>query len=318
MNIGIQTWGSDGDILPIMAMAGGLSAAGHEVTVGITSVDNKDYSALADSLNLKLLKVNEPFSVNMEAFFEEVMKTADQVKQLGLVLGKYFDPVAEEMYEASTSLCRENDLVVGHFFNHTLLTAAEQQKRPRVSVALSPGVVRTKHISPLGTNLGTLLNKVIWNIGDRLIRKKCFQAAAAIREREGMPPVRSLGKELYISRDLTLVAVSRALCSPQPDWGEHIQQCGFLNLPSVVPEWEMPGDLEHFLERGEPPVYLTFGSCTQFDPDATHQLFVKAIQRTGRRAIIQSGRKGDSPINEDPDIYHVERIPHRHIFPSVP
>jgi len=29
MRIGIQTWGSDGDIRPFIALAGGLQAAGH-------------------------------------------------------------------------------------------------------------------------------------------------------------------------------------------------------------------------------------------------------------------------------------------------
>jgi sterol 3beta-glucosyltransferase len=42
MKIGIQTWGSDGDILPFLALAEGLQAAGHQVTVAFTSVDKKD------------------------------------------------------------------------------------------------------------------------------------------------------------------------------------------------------------------------------------------------------------------------------------
>lgn len=44
MRIGVQTWGSDGDIRPFIALANGLARRGHEVSLAITSVDNKDYS----------------------------------------------------------------------------------------------------------------------------------------------------------------------------------------------------------------------------------------------------------------------------------
>jgi hypothetical protein len=47
MKIGLQTWGSDGDIRPFLALAGGLRARGHEVSLVVTSVDNKDYSLTA-------------------------------------------------------------------------------------------------------------------------------------------------------------------------------------------------------------------------------------------------------------------------------
>jgi hypothetical protein len=41
MRIGLQTWGSEGDIQPFVALADGLQKAGHEVTLVITSVENK-------------------------------------------------------------------------------------------------------------------------------------------------------------------------------------------------------------------------------------------------------------------------------------
>ena len=315
MKIGMQTWGSDGDILQVIALAGGLSQAGHTVTLAITSVSNKDYSALASAMNIKLIKANEPFDVDMKRLFGEIMGTSDEIKQLEFLLGTYFDPVVEDMYKASTMLCKENDLVIGHFFSHTLLTASQKHGCPRVSVAFSPGVIRTRYLSPLGINFGTLVNRAIWNIADYLIRRKCFLAAEALRVQEGLPRLKSLGKELYISDDLTLLATSRALSTSQPDWGENIQLCGSFNIPSVVPDWEMPDDLRLFLDAGEPPVYITFGSCTQFDLESSTRLFVEGIQRSGRRAIIQSDWESIPAIEDDPNIYRVKRIPHQQVFP---
>ena len=61
VKIGIQTWGSDDDILPFIALAEGLQAADHEVTFAYSSVDNKDYSSYADMGNFSVFKVFERY-----------------------------------------------------------------------------------------------------------------------------------------------------------------------------------------------------------------------------------------------------------------
>ncbi len=43
MKIGIQTWGSNGDIRPMLALADGLKKAGHSVTLVVSSIDNHSY-----------------------------------------------------------------------------------------------------------------------------------------------------------------------------------------------------------------------------------------------------------------------------------
>ena len=58
MKIGLQTWGTDGDFMPFLALAIGLRDAGHEVTLAYTSVDGKDYSDRADITGIKLIRAN--------------------------------------------------------------------------------------------------------------------------------------------------------------------------------------------------------------------------------------------------------------------
>ncbi len=36
MRIGVQTWGSYGDVRPFLAISGGLAASGHDVTLYVT------------------------------------------------------------------------------------------------------------------------------------------------------------------------------------------------------------------------------------------------------------------------------------------
>ena len=177
MKIGIQTWGSDGDILPFLALAEGLQAAGHQVTVAYTSVDNRDYSTLSSKYGFKSLKVFDKFEEGMDQAMAEIVATNDPLKQFILVMEKYFDPAVKEMYEASTQLCSDNEIVIGHMMNHTLLTAAEKFNRPRIVVALAPLAIRTKHIPLFGPNLGTFFNQLTWRLGDYVGRKKLFSLA---------------------------------------------------------------------------------------------------------------------------------------------
>ena len=55
--IGIQTWGSDGDILPFFGLAKALVNSGHRVTMVVTSVDGKDYRELGRSIGAEVLMV---------------------------------------------------------------------------------------------------------------------------------------------------------------------------------------------------------------------------------------------------------------------
>lgn len=315
MKIGIQTWGSDGDILPFIALANGLKVADHNVTVVYTSVDNKDYSSYGDKFDISLIKAYEKFDEEKSRVFAEITASKDPLKQLALILESYFDPAVEEMYAASKQLCVDNDLVIGHAIHYPLATAAQKSKCPRVPVILCPMPVKTSYVSPFGSNFGKWLNNLLWNLGDLIVRKKVYQAADRLRIQEGLGSFKNLQTDLYISKELTLVATCKPLCPKPPDWGDNIQICGFLNPPQINTVWEMPSELQKFLEAGEPPVYFTFGSCTQFDLEGTTRLFIEATKKSGVRAIIQSDWDDLSDKPLDPNIYMVQTIPHENIFP---
>src|SRR6516225_10607018 len=47
MRLGLQVWGSEGDVAPFTALAAGLVKAGHEVKLVVTDNLGRDYSGLA-------------------------------------------------------------------------------------------------------------------------------------------------------------------------------------------------------------------------------------------------------------------------------
>jgi hypothetical protein len=140
MNIGIQTWGSDGDILPFVALAGGLRSAGNQVTLVITSVDGKDYRSLGERLDVRVKHVGGPAydRKDFAALANEIGYERNPLKQFDLIVKRMFEPFVDEMYSASKALCEENGLLIGHVIHYPLQAAARKAGLPYVTVNLSP------------------------------------------------------------------------------------------------------------------------------------------------------------------------------------
>jgi sterol 3beta-glucosyltransferase len=319
MRIGLQTWGSEGDIQPFVALADGLQRAGHEVTLVITSVEDKDYASLAHSLGLTIRLVRLPsFDRDRLGRAEaRAMRTVNPFKQVSLVFADLFDPVAQEMYVAARQLCRENDIVIGYHVLYPLVLAAEIAKRPRVAVFISPNFLRSRSVAPEGLpNLGESLNTLCWNLAEMLMDRVLRPGANRLRRQEGLPPLAGVVRDLESSY-LNISPVSPTLCPPQPDWQGRYHLCGFFHPPEQGVNWQMPDDLRAFLEAGEPPVFMTFGSIATLNISLveTTRLMIEAARLGKFRAVIQSRWEDLSEIPGNSSIYRIGFAPYQHIFP---
>ncbi len=314
MKIGLQTWGTDGDFMPFLALAIGLRDAGHSVTLAYTSVDGKDYENRADVAGIKLIKADDGIKPNTAFNPYNLASKPGSFTEYSKLLDIYFEPYTEAMYQVSEKLCTENDVVIGHAASVTLQIASEKYSCPRVSLVLTPLIVKSKFVSPIQKDLGPLLNVMLWKIGGAVSTKLWFKKAQQIRKREGLPPVRSLQNQVFTSDLLTIVASSPSITSHQPDWKPTTVTTGFLNLPEQHSSWQMPDELKSFLDAGEPPIYMTFGSCLQFDLEASTLLMLEAAKLSGKRTIIQSDwSKLTLEIPEN--VYPIDRVPHAQLFP---
>ncbi|MFM8330296.1 MAG: nucleotide disphospho-sugar-binding domain-containing protein [Candidatus Methylumidiphilus sp.] len=322
MKIGLQTWGSDGDINPFIALAGGLAAAGHQVTLAITAGERKDYTAYAERLGFRLLPptyITED-DATVAQLAETMFAIRSPLRQVQFILEAMFEPNVAQLYATAQTLCADHDLLVGHGVMHPLQLAAEQAGKPYVTVSLNHGAVASRHISPPQTpNLGPWLNPLLWRLGWMLLDRLLLPSVNRLRQRVGQPAVRS-ARAVAESPLCNLIAVSPAFCPAQDDWGGNQQVCGFLRLPDAARPWAMPDSLRAFLADGEPPVYMTFGSMLSIQRDPAHiaartRLLLDAAQAAGCRAIVQSHWHSLADIPEDPRIYRQTTAPHEHIFP---
>jgi sterol 3beta-glucosyltransferase len=325
MRIGIQTWGSEGDIRPFVALAGGLSAAGHTVTLVVTDVDDRGYTPAAKCLGFTVRHVATPVVPSPEEFEAigvAIIKEKNPFRQALAITRQLFDPVIEPMYEAANVLCAESDMVVGHSILHPLGIAAEQWGVPHACVMLAPVTIPSRYKGPSGMpTFGPWSNLLGWWLMGKVIDWKLLSGVNALRARAGLPPASDMMRAVWASPYLNLLAASPVICPPQPDWPVHVRVCGFFNLPEQATGRYMPQDMKEFLRAGEPPVYMTFGSLTPTGTRGSHELdnmielFSLSAQQAGCRAIVQvpEGAAGDFPGDER--IFFTPPVPHGKVFP---
>jgi sterol 3beta-glucosyltransferase len=86
-------------------------------------------------------------------------------------------------------------------------------------------------------------------------------------------------------------------------------------MPLSAEPWQPPPGLTEFLSAGEPPVYFTCGSMTQFDPEEITRVMTQAAILSGRRSVIQSAWDAVGSAPEHPNIFRISKTPHHNIFP---
>ena len=317
MRISIQTWGSDGDIRPFIALAGGLRAAGHNVTIAVTSVDNKDYGQLCDALDVQYIKVPEQTDFDRIELVRKV-KGKRNINFLKLVLEELYYPYQDQMYDIAQSLCQDSDIMISHFLAHPMKAAALKTDTPLATVILYPGFVPTAFAAPPGLpNLGRQFNRLGWKLVRGVLDLALRKDIQRFWMDKALPPFDHILPDAWQSETLNLLGVSSVLYPQQPDWGEKFRVCGFFAIPDEAEPWTMPDQLRDFLDEGEPPIYLTLGTAQTLEPDKNTQLLIAAAQKSGYRALVQTCSE-NYPANsrdETNRIYFIARTPHHQIFP---
>ena len=104
---------------------------------------------------------------------------------------------------------------------------------------------------------------------------------------------------------------------PKPeDWGEEIEVTGFVFL-DLASSYTPPDDLVKFLEAGEPPIYIGFGSIVVDDPESFTDMIFDAVEKAGVRALVSKGWGGFGRDDVPDNIYMLDNIPHDWLFPRI-
>ena len=136
----------------------------------------------------------------------------------------------------------------------------------------------------------------------------------------GLEPVSSLWAPgaLYRMKVPYTYMWSPSLVPKPRDWGPEIDVAGFVFL-DLASKFQPSKELSGFLEAGEPPVYIGFGSIVVDDPDRFTKMIFKAVALAGVRALVNKGWGGfgANNANTPENIFMLGNTPHDWLFPKV-
>ncbi len=99
---------------------------------------------------------------------------------------------------------------------------------------------------------------------------------------------------------------------PKPaDWPAYIDVSGFFFL-DLATNYQPPEDLVRFLEAGDPPIYIGFGSITGHDPRRVLKIVLQALSDTGYRALLSGLAKETDKLPKN--VFRIGNCPHDWLF----
>lgn len=320
--IALQTWGSDGDIHPFIALAGALAARGHEVTLALTSAERKSYQHYASHYGFGLIEVGTMVDsdAEMHRLANRLYELGNPLRQVSFVFDELLAPGIPEVHRVAKELCATHEMLIGHFILHPAHGAAEQAGVPYLSLTLNHSAIPTRTSPPVGApDLGPFFNRLTWAVAMALIEHLVGSRINRWRRSVDLPPLRSF-RDVWEAKLGNLIAVSPQFCPMPPDWDARQQVCGFFPPPNAGGAVGNPESVEEFLASGPAPVYFTFGSMLAAAQEREKlvesvRLMVEAAHIAGCRAIVQAPWSRLSDIDAGAEILRIERAPHDRIFP---
>lgn len=324
MKILIITLGSRGDVQPYVALGKGLQAAGHSVTLNTSS----SFESFISKHGLNYGYMSNDFIEFVEsASGKEAMESGGNafglVKSMLQTIKKSQEITRQILLDSwKTAQEMQPDLIIYHPKSIGGPHMAEKLGIPAVLALPVPVLVPTDEFIAPGfpiMKLGKWFNKLSY----QLIHKGYRAYDKVVNEfRQVTLGLEQLSKNfspLHMTNGdpiPVLHAYSEHVWPRPHDWPETAHITGFWFLDNHE-QWQPPADLAAFLENGEPPVYVGFGSMAGRDPQRMAEIVIAALQKAGVRGIIATGWGGLDANNLPESIFKIESVPHEWLFPRV-
>jgi len=324
MNIFIVSAGSRGDVQPYIALEKGLKDAGHSVTVcTCSSIEsfitdhglnygymNDDFIKLVDS---EAGRETMESGGNIFGLIKSMVTLMKDTKVLNRVM----------LIDAWIAVQAANPEVV--IFHPKALAGshiAEKLDIPAILAVPVPIIVPTVENVAIGfpnLKLGRWYSKLSY----RILHTGYHQYDDVVNEFRQV--VLGLGKYPKSTTPIQMAdgkpfPVLRGYSEhvwPRPhDWPDTSYVSGYWFLDQYE-NLRPPGGLDAFLEAGDPPVYVGFGSMAGCNPKRVTNIVDDAHQKADVRGIFATGWGGLNASNRPKTIHKIDIVPHDLLFPRI-
>jgi len=306
MRVLLSTWGSRGDIEPMLGFAVALRAQGVDVRM-CAPPDFAEHLARIDVPMVAAGKSVRDLVHGATASGVKPSTPADAPRVAAELVASQFETVAPAAQDCDA-------LVATGLMPAGVRSIAETLGIPYVCVAFMPGVLPSPHQTPLSRPGKPFPpdadNQTMWDVDAERVQALYGAPLNAHRASLGLPPVNNVrdhvhGDQPWLACDPTL-----GPWPGSPDFD--VVQTGAWIL---LDERSLPPDLEAFLDAGPPPVYAGFSSVRA--PEDAARVAVEAIRAQGRRVLLSRGWADLALIDDRDDCFVVGEVTLQKLFGRV-
>jgi sterol 3beta-glucosyltransferase len=136
------------------------------------------------------------------------------------------------------------------------------------------------------------------------------------RRRLGLPAYTAARFYRALRSTPMLSAYSPGVIPHPADWPESVYVTGYFFLDTQA-DWQPSPELQAFLEAGDPPVYIGFGSMAGRNPQQLAKLILEALAKSGQRGLLLTGWGGLRTELVRDNVFVVDSAPHSWLFPRM-
>lgn len=331
--IALLAVGTRGDVQPFLALALGLQQAGYKTLI----ISAKNEAAFVQgfgipfhALNVDIQKIMDNQEVHAMAKGDSPLAFAKSHLEGSKALKQTMVQVQEEIWDALRNGENNVGAIVFHPGMQNAFLMAQELGLPAIMASPFPFAATREFPAILFYGklrwnglVGRVLNRSSHALFEQLFWMLGYGAAKEFWKRQdksNIPKLTPPSRTRAARTMLTLMGYSRHVFPRPSDWSENVALTGYWMLPNE-PDWMPPADLVQFLEDGEAPVYVGFGSIKDAATfKTTLEIVVQAVERLGRRAVIAlgwsslpEGVSATLPKN----VFLLSSAPHSWLFPRM-
>ncbi|WP_174554778.1 glycosyltransferase [Nocardia amikacinitolerans] len=305
MRVVLSTFGSRGDVEPLVGLAVRLRELGAGVRV--CAPPDEDFARRLAGVGVPVVPVGR----SARAMTTEAPASPNLSERAAEVIASQFEAVTAAA-EGCDALVATGMLPAAA----GALSVAEKLGIRSVSVTFQQLTLPSPHRPPLAYRGRPLPpevtdNRVLWDLDAQTIDELFGAALNTNRASIGLPPVDNvrdyvIGERPWLATDPTL--------DPWQPTDLDVVQTGAWVLPDDRP---LADDLLAFLDSGAPPVYVGFGSMPMHASKDVAEVTLAAVRAHGRRAVVARGWADLALIDDRDDCFAVGEVNHQALFARV-
>ena len=317
MRFCILCLGTYGDVAPYVALGAKLKANGHEITIAA----HEKARSLCQRFLLNFSPIGGDMSV--EATPEE-SRMLFEAKGIWKIISFFkltmlMKRVLGVQLRDCLAVAKGADCLIYHPATFAGPHLAERFQIPAIRMNLQPEHPTKEHPSclvPMPKWLGWL-GKWLGHFSSQQFLWQVFRGEINRWRWEALGLANSpFWKPTNYSRIYNLVAFSSVLIPRPTDWHPSVKMSGFCRLKEAD-TWTPPPELTRFLQEGEAPLYLGFGSLSDTFDSPIIRAMIEVLQEKKVRAIIPKNLPGLETISLPSHILPIGYTPHDFLFPRM-